>query len=171
MLNSLAFIFAKEFLDLAVLVLALVQGDSDLVVRGGHRSRDQGRLLPLDVEIAYLPEVEEAFVELGPMVHPAAIDVVGEVVERVESDRARAPLRSRRLEIDVVDLLGAVAVDEIEVGAANALDRGDFELAGPARGLDRRGAAFHGHFKGFPGVLDTEGHAVGRGAVRLSEVG
>ena len=81
-------------------------------------------------------------VEVRPMVHPAAVHIVGEVVERVQADVVVVAARARhRLEIDVVDLLGAVAVDEVEVGAADPLDRRDVELARAARGLDRHGAA------------------------------
>src|SRR4051812_34342380 len=146
MLDSLAFILAQKLLDLAVLVLALVQGDADLVVRRGHRAGDQGGLLPLDVEIAYLPEVEDPLVEFRPMVHPPAIDVVGEVVERMQAHRTGVALGARhRLEVDVVDLLRAVAVDEIEVGTAYPLDRGDFEFARPARRLYRCCATFDSH--------------------------
>src|SRR3954471_4409939 len=154
MLDSLALILAQEFLDLAVLVLALVERNADLVVRRGHRAGDQGGLLPLDVEIAYLPGVEEPLVEFRPMLHPPAIDVVGEVVERVQAHRAGVALGPRHwLEVDVVDLLRAVAVDEIEVGAAYPLDGGDFEFARPARRLDWRCATFDRHSKGLRGIL------------------
>ena len=44
----------QELLDLAVLVLALVERDADLVVGRGHRPGEQAGLLALDVEIADL---------------------------------------------------------------------------------------------------------------------
>src|SRR5436190_13855762 len=89
-LDSLAFIFLQIFGDLAVSVLARVERDSDLVVRCGHRSGEEARLLALDVEIADLAEIEDLLVERRPVVHPAAIDVVGEVVERVEAGAGAA---------------------------------------------------------------------------------
>ena len=115
--------------------------DADLVVGRGHRPREQGGLLPLDVEIADLAEVEDPLVELRPMVHPAAVHIVGEVVERVQAGRRTSrSAPGDRLEIDVVDLLGAVAVDQIEVGAADPLDRRNSSSPGP-RGFDRGRAA------------------------------
>ena len=81
MLDAFALIFAKEFLDLAVVVLALVERDADLVVGRSSPSRTGRSDLPLDVEIADLAEVEEPLVEVGPMVHPPAVHIVGEVIE------------------------------------------------------------------------------------------
>src|SRR5512139_2400325 len=73
MLDPFTAIFAQELLDLALIVLALVERDPDLVVRGGHRAREQPGLRTFDVEVAYLAEVEDLFVELRPMIHPAAV--------------------------------------------------------------------------------------------------
>src|SRR5688572_5239715 len=123
-LDALALIFLQIFGDLAVIVLALVERNLDLVVGGGHRPRQQPGLLALDVEIADLPEVEDPLVELRPMVHPAAIHVVGEMVERVQADIVGLPVGAdHRLERRSVQNLVPELVDQIEVGAADPLDR------------------------------------------------
>ena len=83
-----------------------------------------------DVEVADLAEVEELLVEPGPFVHAPALDVVGQVVDVVQADALRLRVAlADPVEIDVVDrALRAVAVDEIDLQAADALDRRDVEL-------------------------------------------
>ena len=118
MLDALALIFAEELLDLALVVLALVERDADLAAGAGHRLGEEAGLLALDVEVADLAEVEEPLVEVRPDRHPAAVDVVGQVVEVGELRvRVRHPLLPiwMEIEIDLVDLAFAVAVDEEEV--------------------------------------------------------
>ncbi len=139
-LDALALIGAEELLDLAVLVLRFVQRDADLVVGRGHRLAEQPGRLALDVEIADLAEAEDALVELGPVRHPPAVDVVGQVIERVQADAAVVRARAGRAEVDVVDLVLAGAVDEVQVRAADALDRRDVELHRPDRAGHRRRA-------------------------------
>ena len=56
----------------------------------------QAGVLALDVEEADLAEVEQAGIEVEPLVHVAAIDVVGEVVEVIEADAFAASDRVRR---------------------------------------------------------------------------
>src|SRR6185437_12895583 len=80
-LDAFAFVLAEELLDLALVVLALVQRDSDLAAWAGHRFREEAGLLALDVEVADLAEVEEPLVEVGPDAHPSAVHVVGEMVD------------------------------------------------------------------------------------------
>jgi hypothetical protein len=58
-LDALALVLAQELLDLALVVLALVQRDADLAAGAGHRLGEQAGLLALDVEVADLAEVEE----------------------------------------------------------------------------------------------------------------
>ena len=79
-------ILADEFLDLAVVVLALVERDADRLVGRDHRLAEQAGRLALDVEILLLLEAEERLVEVAPHPHLAAADIVGEVVEQVEAD-------------------------------------------------------------------------------------
>src|SRR3546814_16808692 len=50
MLDALAMILADELLDLALVVLAFVQGDADRPVGRDHRLAEQPGRLPLDVE-------------------------------------------------------------------------------------------------------------------------
>ena len=137
-LDSLAFVRAEKFLDLAVLVLAFVERDAYFVVGCGHRFAEQPGRLTLDVEIADLAEAEDAFVELGPVRHPPAIDVVGEVIERVKANRAVIDRRSGRTEVDVVDFVLARLIDEVQVRPADALDRGDIKFHRPDRTRHRR---------------------------------
>src|SRR5215213_2854790 len=70
-LDALAFVFAQELLDLALVVLALVQGNADLPAGRGHRLGEEASLLALDVEVADLTEVEELLIKVGPDAHPA----------------------------------------------------------------------------------------------------
>src|SRR5215217_135894 len=66
-LDALALILAQELLDLALVVLALVERDANLAVGRGHGLGEEAGDLPLDVEVADLAEIEEPFVEFGPM--------------------------------------------------------------------------------------------------------
>src|SRR4051812_23178416 len=64
-LDALTLIFAQELLDLTLIVLALVKGDADLAARARHGLRKETGLLPLNVKVADLAEVEEPLVKLG----------------------------------------------------------------------------------------------------------
>src|SRR5512146_3073011 len=61
-LDALAFVLAQELLDLALVVLALVERDADLAARAGHRLGEEAGLFALNVEVADLAEVEELLV-------------------------------------------------------------------------------------------------------------
>jgi len=63
----------------------------------------------------------------------------------------------------------AVAVDEIEVRAADPLDGRDVQLHGPDRALHRLRAALHRQLERLGRVADPESHGVGRRAVGLAE--
>jgi hypothetical protein len=84
-LDALALVFLQVFLDLALLAGILVDGDADLPVRARHGAGVEAGELPLDVEVADLPEVEEPLVEAGPLVHAAAMHVVRQVVDVPEA--------------------------------------------------------------------------------------
>src|ERR1700678_2446559 len=81
MLNALAAIDVEIFLDLAGIAGVLVDRDPNLAVGAGKRPREQAGGAALDIETATLPEVEQSFIEVGPEVHAAAMDVVGEVIQ------------------------------------------------------------------------------------------
>ena len=98
MLDALATIVVQELLDLRFVVLALVERDADLAVRAGHGLGEQARGLALDVEIADLAEVEHALVEIGPGLHVAAMDVVGQMVDVGQRSWIAIVARARRLE-------------------------------------------------------------------------
>jgi hypothetical protein len=70
-LDTLALVLLQVLLDLARLARVLVDGDADLAIRARHGARVQARKLAGDVEIADLAEVEDAGVEVGPLVHAA----------------------------------------------------------------------------------------------------
>src|SRR6266542_4511997 len=80
-LDALAAVVDQVFLDLALVVRALVDRDPDLAARRGHRLRLEAGELAFDVEIANLAEVEQPLVEARPFLHPAAVNVVREVID------------------------------------------------------------------------------------------
>ncbi len=60
-------------------------------------------ILPVDVEIVDLLEAEQLAVERPPLVHVAAVDVVGEVIEIVEADALRPGIAlAQPLELGIV---------------------------------------------------------------------
>ncbi|OIQ69918.1 hypothetical protein GALL_484760 [mine drainage metagenome] len=171
-LDALALVVLQELLDLGVLVLALVERDADLAAGAGHGLGDQGGLLALDVEIADLAEIEDLLVELRPGRHVAAMDVMGQVVEIGKANGVPRHGRVRAgdgHEVDVVDLLGAVTVDQIEVRAADPLDRRDVQLHRPNRPQHRLRPALDRQLQGLGGVAHAERHGVGRGAMGGAE--
>ena len=129
MLDALAAIGVQIFLDLTGLAGILVDRNPDLAVRAGQRAREQARGAALDVEEADLAEVEQLFVEAGPDIHAAAMDVVGEMIEieQAGADGTRIA-RAEPFELGIIGrALGAIAIDEIQQAAADALDRGNIE--------------------------------------------
>src|ERR1700737_1914962 len=77
MLDALAAIDAEIFLDLAGLAGVLIDRNPDLAVRAGQRPREQAGGAALDIEKPDLPEVEQFFVEAGPDIHAAAMNIGG----------------------------------------------------------------------------------------------
>src|ERR1700676_3216113 len=128
-LDALAAIDVEIFLDLAGIAGVLVDRNPYLAVGAGQRAGEQAGGATLDVKEADLAEVEQFFVKAGPDIHAAAMDVVGEMVE-IEQARARRLriLRAQPFELGVIGrTLGAIAIDEIEQAAADALDGGNVE--------------------------------------------
>ena len=169
MLDAFALIVLDELFDLRMLVLAFVQRDADLVVGRGHRLAEQAGRLALNVEIADLAEVEDALVIVSPIAHPPALQIVGEVVERVEADAVIVDAGAGGREVGVVD--ARCCVDQIEVCAANAFDRGDVELAGAVVAGDLSRAAVEREFYRVRAVRNAERHRIGGGSVRVAEAG
>src|SRR4029453_10339596 len=139
---------------LRFVVLRLVDRDADLAARAGHGTAEQAGLLAFDVEVADLAEVEQLLVEAGPLVHVAARDVVRQMIYVGEARRARAARDLHRDEVDVVDRAFAVAIDQVDETAADALDRRDLQFHRPDARLDwlraqvdamlvRSGSVFH----------------------------
>src|SRR5437764_11446062 len=90
--------------------------------------------------MADLAEIEEPLVELGPQLHPAAMDIVGQVVDRGEPDPGRLRTGGKRSEIDIIDCPVAIAVDEVDRTAADPFDRWDVELHRADLAVHRPGA-------------------------------
>src|ERR1700684_2614933 len=89
MLDTLALVVVQEFLDLRLVVLALIKRYADLAVRTGHRFGEQPGGLALDVEISDLAEIEHPLVEARPGLHVAAADVVGQMIDISEPGAIR----------------------------------------------------------------------------------
>ncbi len=93
-LNSFAAIFIQVFDDLAFVVRAFVDWNSDLSARARHGFALQPGQLALDVEIADFAKVEQALVVLGPFLHPAAVYVVRQMIDVSQSAADRVGLRA-----------------------------------------------------------------------------
>ena len=173
MLDPLAVELHQELLDLpGALLRFLVERDADLAVGRGHRLRREAGVLALDVEVADLAEVEEALVEAGPERHPAAVDVVRQVIERLQAVADRAPIDAgQELEVDVVDRLAVLeAVDQVERRAADALDRRQAQLHRPGRHLERLRAELERARVGLVRIADAKGEPARRRPVLGGEV-
>jgi hypothetical protein len=125
-LDALAVVALQVLDDLALLAPVLVDRDADAPAGRGQRAAEEAGELALDVEEADLLEVEDAAVEVEPLVHVAPVDVVGQVVEVVEADAGR--LRVRRVQPVEFGVIGRCPcgrrrVGEIDQAAADADDR------------------------------------------------
>src|SRR5258708_28059990 len=127
-LNAFAFVLVQIFFDLALVVLALVDGDANLAAGRGERAREQTGLLAFDAEVANFPEVEQLFAKTGPHVHVAALDVVSEVIDAKQAHGNMRLGVDDRYEVDIVDGARAVAIDQIDQAAADPFDRRDIEF-------------------------------------------
>ena len=123
--------------------------------------------LALDVEEADLAEVEELAVEVEPGVHVAAMDVVGQVVEIVET-HAPGLGGGNPVELGVVGVCAAILVGEIDQGAADPENGGQVE--GLFRPFEGRGAVLHGMGEGVTRVGHPPAHRGGAGTVFLDEL-
>src|SRR5258706_7122567 len=181
-LDALAAVSVEVFADLPGLLVAfLVDRDADLAAGAGERLALHARHLSFDVEVADLPEAEQALVEIRPFLHPAAVHVVREVVDVEQAvPRGRERRAGKRLEIhveeaDVADLaflrpvLAAPAVDEVDERIADALDRGDVELAGPGMARVTPGAERDGALVGCLCVAHAESDGAHAGPVQARE--
>src|SRR5262249_35068250 len=113
-LNSLPTVFAQVFLDLALVVLRLVDGNADLAARARHGGGEQSGLLALDVEVADLAEVEQLLVEAGPEVHAPAPHVVREMVDAYQAGRLARRHGFLGTKIDIVDRALAIQIDQVD---------------------------------------------------------
>ena len=170
-LDALAAIDVEIFLDLPGIAGILVDRNPDLAVRAGQRAGEQAGRAAFDVEEADLAEVEQFFVEAGPHIHPAAMDVVGEVIDVIEPG-ARGPrvLCAQPFELGVIGrALGAVAIDEIQQAAADALDGGNVERLLRGSHIGRLRAERERTLVGLLRIDHAERHRRRAGAMRGNE--
>src|SRR6266404_5309133 len=168
-LDAFALILAQKFFDLGFFVGRLVDRNANASAWTRQRPRKQAGELALDVEEANLPEVEQFGVEREPLVHVAALYVVGQVIEIVKARplwpriTLAGPLEFRR----VGGISGSVAVDEVQQQPANAFDSGRFQgLVGTRVGL---GAKLNGALEGMLCIDDAPRHRRGTRAVGGNE--
>ena len=173
-LDALALILAQIFLDLAAVVLALVQGDTDRLVGGDHRLAEQPGRLALDVEILLLLEAEQFLVECRPGSHLAALDVVGEVVEQIEPDVVGGGILAPAGNLvppGIEIARRAMLVDEIEVAPADPFEDEAALAERPGGGVGGLGAVRQRVVVGGLGIGDAERHSARAWPVRGAELG
>src|SRR5690606_7850764 len=124
-------------------------------------------------ELAELAEAEDAGVELLPMRDAAVVDVVGQVVDRVEAGARRVAFGAVLVdEVDVIDVqVLAVAVDEVDQRMADAADGRDVELHYSRANVDRLRAALDRERVSLGRVAHPEPHSASRGAMFGGEIG
>src|SRR5690606_26210486 len=127
-LDALAVVLAQILLDLRLVVLRLVDRNSNVAARARHGATELAGLLSFDVEVANLAKVEHLLVEARPLVHIAARYVVRQMIDTSESGYPRRGRRPNRQEVDIVDRAVDVPIDQIDEAAADAFDRRDIEL-------------------------------------------
>ena len=168
-LDALALIRREVLLDLRLVVPGFVDRDADLAARADDGPAPEAGELALDVEKALLAEVEQPLVELRPLVHAAAVDVVGQMVDAGEPGVAGPGAVLDGHEVDVVDGALAVTVDQVDETAADALDRRNIELHRPDMAMEGLRPQLLGPLiRGGP-VLDPERHRTDAGPVLLGE--
>ncbi len=125
MLDTLTVELHEEFLDLpSALRRLLVERDADHAVRRGHGLGCQAGVLTLYVEVTDLTEVEQLLVEVGPVSHAAAVNVVGQMVDELQASADRMTLDAlQEHEIDVINRAALTeTVDQIQRRSADTLD-------------------------------------------------
>src|SRR5579862_1892013 len=133
-LNALAMILLDELLDLidltaALFGLRLIDRDADLAARRRKGTAREPGVLPFDVEVLLLAEIEDPAVEVVEIIHPTLAHVVREMVDRLEARTDGVGFDSRlHHEVDVVDRRALVAVHQVDEAAADALDGRNVEL-------------------------------------------
>ncbi len=122
MLYALAVVRHEKFFNLAATARLFVERNTDLAIGGGHRFRQQSRVLTFDIEIADFAEVEQLLVIARPVAHAAPIHIVSEVVKGMKTEARGFSVHALQpMEINVVDTLPfRIAVDEVENGTADA---------------------------------------------------
>ena len=163
MLYAFAAVSDQVFLDLALVVGAFVDWNADLAAGARHRLALQARQLAFDVEVADFAEIEQALVEARPFFHPAAMNVVRQVIDR-DQPRALGMLvdAGKRHEVDIVNgnaaAVARIAIDQIDQRIADALDCRNAELHRPRVRFHSPRSLFDERMVGMRGVLDPKRH-------------
>src|SRR5579862_611172 len=164
-LDALAVELHEELLDLTRAALGglFIEWNADQAVWSAHCARGESRVLPLDVEVADLAEVEDLLVEGGPETHPAPVDVVGQVIDHLQTVAIGSALDAgQELEVDVVDRFAVLAaIDQVKRCAADALDGRESQLHGAGRQIDRLGTELERARVRLVRVCDAEGETAG----------
>ncbi len=127
--------------------------------------------LAVDVEEMDLGEVEQLAVEGPPLVHVAAIDIVREVIEIVETGTfgSGVPFTQPFEFIIIGRALGTMVIDEIEQGSADP-DNGRC-IQRLVVALVFLGAIAYRMFKRVSGIHDPPCHRRGTGAMSVDKAG
>jgi hypothetical protein len=168
-LDPLAFVRFEVLRDLGSIVGGFINWNANLSARTCHRAATQSSLLSLDIEKANFAKIEDALVELRLVTHAPLVNVVGEMVDRLDSGLRCRGSSIRRREIDVVDCPVAVAVNEVDQTAANPLDRRDIKLHRTDRPLVWFGTEFDRTIERRRRVGHAKRHCTGTRPVHLCE--
>jgi len=90
MLDALALVGLQVLLDLALVVLRLIDGMRMRPQGLVSAPREESGLLALDIEVADLAKIEQALVEARPIVHAPAHHVVRQMVDAGKTRGLRA---------------------------------------------------------------------------------
>ena len=140
MLNAFAVELHQKLFDLPCTFRRLfVQRDANHAVRGGHGLGRQTGVLALDVEVANFAEVEQLLIEICPIRHAPAVDVVGQVVDDFQARAHRMAIDTfYKHKVDVINRAAfTVAINQVQWCATNALDSRQIQFHRASRNFNR----------------------------------
>ena len=171
MLNPLALVFIEVFLNLRLAGGRFVDRDAHLAIRAGHGPGMETGFRALDIEISNFAKIEQALVESGPLVHVAGVHVVGQVIDKRETQTGRVGVGAvYGLILIRIDRLLAVFVDQVKNTAADPLDAGNIQCKGCGLCLERLRTFFQRCLEYEIGVLDAHRKTAGTGAMDRGKI-
>ena len=174
MLNAFTIICAQIFLNLSAASLAFfIQRNTDFAVRRCHRTAGEASIFALDIEIADLAEVKYAFVKAAPMRHAAAINIVRQVIDNLETSADGIAIHTGQIvKINIVNGQSvAIAVHQINHRAANAANGGQAKLHGTSACFNRLSTPRNRLVIGNARILHPKRHAAGRWPMFSRKIG